>query len=331
MRWLLSLTSFAFSAAISCISDTGTPVDSWLVIKEPHSTSYLYADPSLDLQTSLYSSLNFTDRGALALTSDQLWSADSYVIYNDEDPINSTYSYNYGHTKGYLFFNDNTSGVWIQHSIPQFPVGPAFSAEYNGLTHNAWTNAQHIYCMSLDSSQLNAVAGILLLNKPRINDWKLSGAAGIQFGNISSLIAGNYSTAGICTSVTVKTVGRQEQTVFGKTAEWGQALWENCIAPAIAENLLVQSWLQGAGPGPYCPASGFSVVNIQSVSFGSGTIWNTSVDHSKWAIDESGGIVCFGDINRVYSQAERGGGAVCVTVAQYATGLRTAVAATDSC
>jgi hypothetical protein len=330
MRWLLSLASVAFTAAISCISDSGNSVDTWLIIKEPHSTSYLYADPLSELQLSQYSSLNFTDRGALALTSDQLWSADSYVIYNDEDPVNSTYSYNYGHTKGYLFFNDDISGIWIQHSIPQFPVGPGFTVAYNGLTHNARTNAQHIYCMSLTAETLNTVSGILLLNKPRINDWKLSAAAGKQFGNISSLVAGKYSTEASCKSVTVKTVGGQEHTVFGKSAEWGKALWDDCVASAVSENLLVQSWLQGNALGPSCPTSGFTVQDIQSVKFGN-LSWDTGKDHSKWAVGIDGRVACFGDINRVYSQAERGGGAVCTSVGEYTIGLSDAVAASDSC
>jgi hypothetical protein len=299
-------------------------------MKEPHSTNYMYADSLIELQPSPYSSLNFTDRGALALTSEQLWSADSYIIYNDEDPVNSTYSYSYGHTKGYFFFNDDKTGVWIQHSIPQFPVGPSFTVKYLGLTHNAWTNAQQILCMSVNSVTLNAIAEQMALNKPRISDWNLS-SAGKQFPGIFSLATGIFRQTPVCTSTKIQTVAGNSLTVFAKSAEWGHDIWDDCITTAIDESLYVQSWLQGKPLGPYCPTTGNAVQDIQSVNFGDGFAWDNSVDHSKWGVSVSGSMVCFGDINRVVTQSTRGGGAVCTSQPNYSTGFAKAVATTDSC
>ena len=333
MNWLLSLASLIASAtALSCLSDTCVPTDTWLIVKEPHSTSYLYADPGQSLQPSIHSSLNSSSIGALTLTAEQMWNADSYVIYNDEDPANATYSYAYGHTKGFFFFNDDTTGVWIQHSIPQFPIGPKFTASYEGLTHNAWTNAQQIFCMSLNSATLNTVAELMLLNKPRVNDWKLS-VAGKKMGSISNLATGMYSVNPVCNSAEIQTYGGLQLTVFAKTAQWTHDIWDDCIAESVNESLNVQSWLQGTPLGSFCPSSGQTVEDIQSVDFGfgSGSAWDNSVDHSKWGVGISGSVLCLGDLNRVVTQATRGGGAVCTSLANYATPFLRSVVSTDNC
>ena len=42
--------------------------------------------------------------------------------------------------------------------------------------------------------------------------------------------------------------------------------------------------------------------------------WKHTVDHSKWCVGANaakGHVACIGDINRMSSQAKRGGGAVC--------------------
>ena len=333
MNWLLSLTSLIASAtALTCLSDTGFATDTWLIVKEPHSTSYLYADPGQLLQPSIHSSLNSSSISALTLTAEQMWNADSYVIYNDEDPANTTYSYAYGHTKGFFFFNDDTTGVWIQHSIPQFPVGPKFTASYEGLTHNAWTNAQQIFCMSLNSVTLNTVAELMLLNKPRVNDWKLS-LPGTQFGSITSLATGIYSIKPVCNSANIQTHGGVPLTIFAKSAQWTHDIWDDCISETVNDSLYVQSWLQGKPLGAFCPSSGQTVEDVESIDFGfdSASSWDNSVDHSKWGVGTSGAILCLGDLNRVVTQATRGGGAVCTSLAGYVKPFLQSVVTTDSC
>lgn len=301
--------------ALSCLSDTHSPVDTWLIVKEPYSTNYFYAEPSFmnaTLSPSIHSSLNLTDAGALSWTTQQMWNADSYIIYNDENPMNATYDFSAGHTKGYLFWSEGDSeGVWIQHSIPQFPVGPGFATNYPGLTHNAWTNAQQIFCMTLTVDTLDAVAGTMLLNAPRISDSKYISSGG-QTDNLAKLVSRSFSVEPICIHPSVSTVSGLPLTVFGKSAQWNQALWDDCVGPLFRKSLLVQSWLQGANLGPSC-SSTLLTEDVLSLEFPFGHAWNNSHDHSKWAVSTDATIICVGDINRVISQAQRGGGAVCFT------------------
>ncbi len=94
---------------------------------------------------------------------------------------------------------------------------------------------------------------------------------------------------------------------------------------AARAGLEVQSWLNGWNPLPSScpPQSVYESLNIRHVYIReAGRGWNTTVDHSKWAItipetssrtDEIMTGVCIGDMNRMQAQSFRGGGAVCFT------------------
>ncbi len=334
MKPIIYLASFIGQAlGLSCLSELGTPIDTWLIIKEPYSTNYLYSEPivtNATLQPSMYPSLNSTNTGALAWTTQQMWNADSYIIYNDENPMNATYDFSAGHTKGYLFWTEgDDNGVWIQHSIPQFPVGPGFVDSYPGLTHNAWTNAQQVFCITLTVDALNTVAGTMRLNAPRISDWKLSPSRS-QTDNLAKLVAGEFETDSVCMHATVQTSSGFPHTVFGKSAQWNQALWDDCVGPFLGKSLLVQSWLQGKQIGPECNHS-YTMEDIVSLSFSFGNAWTNIHDHSKWAVATDATVVCVGDINRVVSQAQRGGGGICFTHPSLATQLTQVIQSIHGC
>ena len=92
---------------------------------------------------------------------------------------------------------------------------------------------------------------------------------------------------------------------------------------AAHAGLEVQSWLNGWNPLPSScpPRSMYESLNIRHVYIReAGRGWNTTVDHSKWAmtIPDTGSSadanmmgVCIGDMNRMQAQSFRGGGAVC--------------------
>jgi deoxyribonuclease II len=332
MIWLFSLLCPALAAALQCISDTGQPIDSWFIIKAPNSTRYLYADPETPFQPSIHSSLNLTSDGALAKTTKQLWNQDgSYFIYNDEDPNSSTYSYTYGHLKGYAAIDEtDDSAIWVQHSIPKFLEGPSTRDSYGGLLQNAWDNSQHILCLSITGSTLESFAPSLFLTRARIYDHSISSTVSKQYPNLTALFNGYYSREPICTQQTFQTVGGMIFNTFEKSTQWNSALWDNCVAPFYQTGLIVQSWLQGSRMGANCSGS-VSIQDITSVWFSQEFSWKNPNDHSKWAVSQSKQVVCMGDINRVYAQAMRGGGAVCLSEPNYVQALVTAHIQTDAC
>ena len=74
-----------------------------------------------------------------------------------------------------------------------------------------------------------------------------------------------------------------------------------------------------------------SVNDIQELNFGSGFEYKESSDHSKWAVTADGSVFCSADINRMTTQYARGGGAMCMKNAQFATQMKNAITAHDQC
>ena len=68
--------------------------------------------------------------------------------------------------------------------------------------------------------------------------------------------------------------------------------------------------------GPYCPPDkDYEVVDAKTLYVnekGVNVTWTEGQDHAKWGVALDGsGLLCVGDINRMRSQRDRGGGAVC--------------------
>ncbi|XP_070380795.1 deoxyribonuclease-2-alpha-like [Dermacentor albipictus] len=93
-------------------------------------------------------------------------------------------------------------------------------------------------------------------------------------------------------------------------------LYSEVLAKDLKDDLAVQSWMNCAGGKlpPDCSSS-YTVVHVDSIvlRFGAdkAVTFNTTVDHSKWAITIKKGWFCFASTNRMESQKTRGGEALC--------------------
>ena len=347
------------SNQISCKDNNGNNVDNWVILKAPAGTSYLYGDVNNNIKPYENKSLNSTVDGALFYTSNQIWSQNSnqnskqiskeiinkitdvnYILYSDQPPQYTTEtdpSSVYGHSKGYIFF-DNISAVWVQHSIPRFITGPLKSNKYIGLGDNAKTNAQHLYCLTINIITVNDISEMLLLIRPYIYEYQVLPGIRQQYNNINNLLNGTYNkTANVCDHKKIYSLGKVEHIVFGKTIKWNNDLWDNCISSYFHKDFQVQSWLNGnVKPlGPFCNINMSSVLNVHTFSYLHSNklpwTWSTTVDHSKWGISIQDQTTCFGDINRVTSQYNRGGGGVCILNNNYNYIMSTSISSTDEC
>lgn len=318
---------------ISCLNEKGQPVDVWLAVKGPTGTNYWYADSAGSAWGPSPYSMNDTGNGALSWTTKQLWSAQTaaYALYNDEPPNNESYSYSYGHTKGFFAFSADGNGFWLTHSVPLFPTGPAGSSTYTGLGGNAYTYAQNLACFSVSARTLDAMAYKFLLNRPRIYESLFPSQFESIYPNISALLKGQFSVAKICSYETMNTLAGMEFNLFAKTAAWGKDLWDGCVAPAYRSDLWVESWIRGSEEGPDCPVSGYDTLDVQGVQFGADFGWGETQDHSKWGLVVNRSILCFGDINRMTTQYSRGGGTVCWMNNTLESAFQKAVSGLDSC
>ena len=326
-------------ASLSCLDESGTPVDSWVALKQPSGTYYYYYDSAKqEFHLSSYS-MNDTENGALTWTTQQLWSgqATTYAIFNDEEPGETNYSYTYGHTKGYFALADDDSGFYVTHSVPLYPVGPGSSSTYLGLGSNAWMYAQNALCLSVNGATLDALAYKFHLNRPLVYDSRISATATQKYSNIKKLVNGDFSTAALCANSALFTTGGMGFVIFAKSTQWNNDLWSGCVVPAIQDTIYVESWIRGSQEPAYCPSSGADVLDISGVDFsssggGSYGVWSETKDHSKWAVSSDNNTVCFGDINRMSTQYARGGGTVCYKDSVIGQRLLTAITGwSDSC
>ncbi len=312
-------------ASLACMSDiTNNVTLFWAAIKYPRGFKYSYYEPGSQMQPSNYD-LQDTDRGAITWTLQQLWNPAkqvSYIIYNDESAAdNSTYDFSKGHTKG-IIASDGDQGFWLQHSTPKFPVGPHEAPSYEGITSNAFDYGQHFFCLTLKASELDRLAGHMMLNRPNIQDYYVTTDAGANF---TALATGEYSTAAICDTIILNTA-EHEWKVFAKSTQWNNELYDACIAPQLQEPLKVESWIRGSECGAYCGSP--QVLDIDKVNIND-NIWSEYDDHSKWAVSDN--HICFSDINRMTTQASRGGGAICVEDPILVKTFNDAVQGSDEC
>jgi len=325
------LSLLTSSLAFSCLDESGSSTDYWVAIKAPRGTDYLYYDTTTNVFAPSPISMNDTNTGALSFTTKQLWSAEAYVVWNDEVPSESNYSFSYGHTKGFFAFDSQGDGFLLIHSVPAFPVGPSMSSTYLGLGGNAYTYAQSFLCLSVSANTLNAVSYKYLLNRPHLYDTLFPTSLEPTYGNISNLVKGKYVTAKLCASQILTTDANTEFQLFSKTEEWNNDLYSACVAPTLQSDLWTETWIRGSAEGPKCPASGYDTLDIQGLNFGNGFNWSETNDHSKWAIAVNQSMLCIGDINRMTTQYSRGGGTACLSNSVLFEAFQKAVSDTDSC
>jgi deoxyribonuclease-2 len=125
--------------------------------------------------------------------------------------------------------------------------------------------------------------------------------------------------------VPITTVGNVVFESFAKNPSTDSDIYQSLIAPALATNLLVETWRKGAGHSlPSECDQVYHVNNVQRVRISlkqnlmitsqTPVDWEYTEDHAKWAVSDNQGkpFICIGDINRMRSQFKRGGGSLCL-------------------
>eukprot|EP01133_Synstelium_polycarpum_P008399 gene8399-9880_t len=341
-------------ADIGCLSESGKPVDWWVMSKQPELTTqpegsrfreglgYAYADahsPTLLLSDTW---LNSTTNTALAHTLAQIYgdvkSKDHvWVMYNDQPPNNEASS-TYAHSKGSLAFS-STAGFWLIHSTPRFPLDP--TTDHYAFPENEIKNGQSYLCISLAASQFSSVVGRLFVNRPYIYSHNVPTTTKLPVTQLLALIGGDYENQPTGDQVTINTIGGVKLEVFAKNREWNNDLYENLVQTTLRQAMIVTSWRLGANstimPTFCTPTYKYDSINSVELTIGDGAdqmSWKYTKDHSKWAVsldDTSTPYLCIGDINRMFSQYKRGGGTACFNNVDLWKSYYSMIANTDSC
>jgi deoxyribonuclease-2 len=266
--------------------------------------------------------------GALANTVQQLWSPSTqYLIFNDEPslPNNPPYNFTVGHTKGIWAWTDRGEAFLLLHSVPLYPIGPSYTAKYRGLGSNAYTYGQSLACFTVTADTLNTLATSATLTVPDIYDSSVDDSSP---PNLVALAKGTVRTDSTCEHQDCETVGGTHLTYFAKSSEWNNELYSACIAPSVDQPLLVESWIRGSAEGPFCGQP--EVLDVKTLQFTPTIGFSEVDDHSKWAVSMNSSFLCIADINRMTTQYERGGSAICWNDGVLASALQAAVTTTDN-
>ncbi|XP_037077387.1 deoxyribonuclease-2-like [Pollicipes pollicipes] len=244
-----------------------------------------------------------------------------YVFYNDEKPDGPT-SFDKGHTKGVVAF-DGDSGFWLVHSVPHYPPPPGQPYDYPDTGERY---GQSFLCVTLAGSQVETVAQQLLFNEPFIFASQLAADLAARYPLMERVVQGDVRSRTPWFNIApLATPGGQPFVSYAKARAFGKDLYADLAAPALRTPLLTETWMNGPHDEriPSDCELTYPVQNVQNITVvaargapagGRFTIAFTSThDHSKWAVSSEVARpwVCVGDINRMTTQEERGGGTVC--------------------
>jgi deoxyribonuclease II len=101
--------------------------------------------------------------------------------------------------------------------------------------------------------------------------------------------------------------------VLAKNREWGQDFWNGFVGPKLGSDMDDETWIRGPIP-PVADTDGihktFDIKFINLGPLGAHWAWPETHDHAKWGITTDSDWVCVGDMNRMISQRQRGGGTI---------------------
>lgn len=328
---LLLCCIFPLVRSMSCLDESGQPVDYWFIMKIHGSLDYAYVDDSYAGTGPLVLTGKSLDCGAscaLGATLTQLLNNESVarVSWNDEAPVaaapwNAT-SATSGHTKG-VVGADSAGGFWLTHSMPKFPllVGvDSFSWAAGGASI---TYGQNFLCVSLTPASIEAAAVGLKFIDPNVYGSVVPAGLSSMYPTLTALVAG-ARTSGAGVQTVYSTPSNHAFTYFSKSGDWGKDIWEDHVQANLKVDMWVESWLRAPVMPTYCtPTYAFDSVNVETMTFitsdGNNAPYKYTQDHTKLGIAVNGtnqqNWLCAGDNNRMTSQWARGGGAVCFRAA----------------
>ncbi|EGR31038.1 protein kinase domain protein [Ichthyophthirius multifiliis] len=308
--FIFFILNIAFQSP-SCLDSKGNKVDYFIALKHPDSTEFSYCDsskPCKDLE-STKKELNDISISPLLKTLQQIKSlkSDKYasVFWNDE-VAEKDISLTYAHSKGIMGL-DKHNGFLIVHSAPKFPLIINDEIDLK-IQDGQQIFAQHFFCISTTSEQLNNIAEGYTIDWPYV--YASNNATSIldQFKNIQQLISKKKNT-----DLQQKVIPFQSHKgikfeKFSKSGSWVVPFYENVVSTHIKSGLIVESW-GSPQETPSCQGE-FQVFSNLEVAFPKQDEFKQTKDHSKYAIstDQKLHFVCLGDINRQQTQWKRGGG-----------------------
>ena len=323
-----------------CRDPSGKEVDWYSIFLMPKSVSndgsinYFYFDPSLsDLKFYKYDESNFPPTQITKYITNDNSDNFNYFLWNDDKTVKDgpteSASNTKAHAKGTLIYDAN-SGTFLLHSLPRFPTRTSENQILTELPSNAGRYGQSFLCITITKSTAEALVKMLdcininvnkavdtdRVNKDYPNEWvmnlinnKMDNSCPLQHTRIIE------SKAGV------------EFTFYGKNYKNRIIPYDTTLRENYFDDFYVRTWSKPQlAPAQY---DTYSLNNVLEVKFDSYS-YEITKEHSKWAVAANKNIVCFGDLNHVDSQKNRGGHIVCFENEKLHEIMKNSIVATDT-
>jgi len=312
---------------ISALDENGKTVDWWFLYKVPKlaetkaggvvpsSTGYEYVYYDTSIETiELSKNVLTDDHGALNQTLDSIFNkpdaTTGWILYNDEMPTSADRkdNGNLGHTKGTIAFDTATkTAVWMLHSWPKY-------ADPGATKMPTPMYGQTFICLSLDLASASKLAAQMANHQqPQIYLPHMPPSLDKSDPLFKLTQPIDPKAPGDSDAIDLKTRGGLPFKVIAKNREWNKDFWNDLVGPTLKEDMDVETWIRGPIP-PQLDSDGvhktFDIKFVDLRPLGGKWAWPESKDHAKWGITQANNWVCVGDINRMISQEQRGGGTI---------------------
>ena len=322
-----------------CRDPSGKEVDWYSIflmsksVSNDGSINYGYFDPSLnELAFYKYDENTFPPNHITKyITSND--SDFNYFLWNDDKKVkggsSETASRTKAHAKGTLIYDANL-GSFLLHSLPRFPTRTSDNQILTELPSNTGAYGQSFLCITITRSTAEIIGQMLNCINVNVNKAVDSDRVNTYYQNewFTNLI--NNKMDNSCSLQHIKGIRSKngvDFTFFGKNYKNKVIPYDTTLREFYNDDFYVRTWSR---PSP-APAQydTYSLVNVLEVKFGSYS-YHANKEHSKWAITQNKNIVCFGDLNHVESQKDRGGHIVCFENEKLHNIMKNAVVSTDS-
>jgi len=212
-----------------------------------------------------------------------------YIVYNDQtDLLQYKHHHTKGHTKGILCYN-KTSISWLVHSVPNFP------AFFNGKDISEILESEKKYGQSF----CHVLFPIEKLNDVLINLNNMDPNIYISTDEIKKLSLKQHKD---CFS---QVFLEDNISHITKSPIVKYDIYEQ-ICFLIKDSLFVETWIRG-----HEVTETNNVTHTKKIKIKNG-FYERHSDHSKWAVAKNKPYIFIGDLNRMTSQFERGGGGILI-------------------
>jgi deoxyribonuclease-2 len=309
---------------ISALDENGNQIDWWFAYKVPKLTKdastpsttgyeYVYYDPKIGIVEKSPNVMN-SGKGALNLTLNSVFnkpdSTTGWILYNDEKPpvAKGKDEGSLGHTKGVIAFDTaSKTGFWLLHSWPKYaaPALPGMPTPEYGQT---------FLCLSIEMTTASKLAAQMANHQePQVYEPRIPSTLSKTDPLFLLTQPLNPNDPGDSNVLELTSSGGLAFKVIAKNRKWEKDFWNDLVGPALKADMDVETWIRGPIP-PTLDSDGihktFDVKYIDLSRLGAPWAWPESKDHAKWGITTDSDWVCVGDINRMISQENRGGGTI---------------------